>query len=147
MAAAKVVGRRAICSTVYPSAKVISRVSPEATVPVRHRARTSRHGLGGARQFVAANVAALGAECPASSTVVGQGISARQSVRAELRISSSDPSIHLPSGATHDVQEARPSRAGSRAGIDEEIDRQVPPRSRSSWAALERAIWRIADAS
>src|SRR5919109_2078911 len=58
----------------------VDRVSPEAPVPVV-TVHASRHGLGGAAN-VAANVAALGAECRLVA-VVGQD-QRGESVRAEL---------------------------------------------------------------
>src|ERR671922_792940 len=58
----------------------VERVSPEAPVPVV-TVHASRHGLGGAAN-VAANVAALGAECRLVA-VVGQDARAA-SVREEL---------------------------------------------------------------
>src|SRR3989454_12122773 len=58
----------------------VDRVSPEAPVPVV-TVHASRHGLGGAAN-VAANVAALGADCRLVA-VVGED-QRGQSVRAEL---------------------------------------------------------------
>ena len=98
----------------------VDRVSPEAPVPVV-TVRASRHGLGGAAN-VAANVAALGAECRLVA-VVGDDTRGA-SVRTEL------DDLHLSSNYLV-VDSARPTTSKTRVvargqqmlRIDEEIGR------------------------
>src|SRR5712664_4364737 len=121
----------------------VDRVSPEAPVPVV-TVHASRHGLGGAAN-VAANVAALGAECRLVAVVGNdtRGASVRTELE-DLRLSSD----YLVTDA------ARPTTSKTRVvargqqmlRIDEEVDEPIPARTMEIVAAaLERAM-RDADA-
>ncbi len=121
----------------------VDRVSPEAPVPVV-AVHASRHGLGGAAN-VAANVAALGAECRLVA-VVGQDTRGT-SVRTEL------DDLHLSTSYLV-TDPGRPTTSKTRVvargqqmlRIDEEIDNPISARVMEQLgAALERAL-RDADA-
>jgi D-beta-D-heptose 7-phosphate kinase/D-beta-D-heptose 1-phosphate adenosyltransferase len=121
----------------------VDRVSPEAPVPVV-TVHASRHGLGGAAN-VAANVAALGAECRLVA-VVGNDTRG-MSVRTELE------DLHLSSDFLV-TDSARPTTSKTRVvargqqmlRIDEEIEDPISARVMEQLAgALERAL-RDADA-
>src|SRR6266704_996102 len=116
----------------------VDRVSPEAPVPVV-AVHASRHGLGGAAN-VAANVAALGAECRLVA-VVGQDTRGT-SVRTEL------DDLHL-SISYLVTDPGRPTTSKTRVvargqqmlRIDEEIDNPISARVMEQLgAALERAM-------
>ncbi len=116
----------------------VDRVSPEAPVPVV-TVHASRHGLGGAAN-VAANVAALGAECRLVA-VVGQD-QRGESVRAELE------DLRLKSDYLV-VDAARPTTSKTRVvargqqmlRIDEEIEDPISAKVMEQLArALERAL-------
>src|SRR5467141_2692181 len=81
----------------------VDRVSPEAPVPVV-TVHASRHGLGGAAN-VAANVAALGAECRLVA-VVGQD-QPGHSVRAELEDLKLDPTYLITDAARPTTSKTR----------------------------------------
>jgi D-beta-D-heptose 7-phosphate kinase/D-beta-D-heptose 1-phosphate adenosyltransferase len=116
----------------------VERISPEAPVPVV-TVQNRRHALGGAAN-VAANVAAIGAECRLVA-VVGDDPRA-DSIRAELaqaRLSDA----HLT------VAAARPTTSKTRVvargqqmlRIDEEVEEAIPARAMEQvGAALERAM-------
>ena len=88
----------------------VDRVSPEAPVPVV-TVHASRHGLGGAAN-VAANVAALGAECRLVA-VVGQDARGT-SVRSELDDLNLSTSISSPIPDVPRPRRRASSRAASR---------------------------------
>src|SRR5256885_10530426 len=116
----------------------VDRVSPEAPVPVV-RVRASRHGLGGAAN-VAANVAALGADCRLVAVVGQDGRAA--SVRQELD--------DLKLSAEHlVVDHGRPTTSKTRVvargqqmlRIDEEIEDPISAKVMEQLGrALERAL-------
>src|SRR2546427_7192610 len=121
----------------------VDRVSPEAPVPVV-TVHASRHGLGGAAN-VAANVAALGADCRLVAVVGNDTRGA--SVRTELE------DLHLSSSYLV-TDPGRPTTSKTRVvargqqmlRIDEEIEDPVSARVMEQLgAALERAL-RDADA-
>ena len=122
---------------------VVDRVSPEAPVPVV-TVHASRHALGGAAN-VAANVAAMGAECRLVA-VVGNDPRG-ESVRTELG------DVRLDAGFLV-VDDGRPTTSKTRVvargqqmlRIDEEIEEPIGARTMEQVvAALERAM-RDADA-
>ena len=121
----------------------VDRVSPEAPVPVV-TVHASRHALGGAAN-VAANVAAMGAECRLVA-VVGNDPRG-ESVRTELGDVRLDPGYLV-------VDDGRPTTSKTRVvargqqmlRIDEEIEEPIGARTMEQVvAALERAM-RDADA-
>ena len=121
----------------------VDRVSPEAPVPVV-TVHASRHGLGGAAN-VAANVAALGADCRLVAVVGNDTRGA--SVRTELE------DLHLSSDYVI-TDAARPTTSKTRVvargqqmlRIDEEIEDPISARIMEQLGgALERAL-RDADA-
>src|SRR6059036_1176244 len=116
----------------------VDRISPEAPVPVV-TVHASRHGLGGAAN-VAANVAALGAECRLVA-VVGDDTRGA-SVRTELE------DLHLSSDFVL-TDAGRPTTSKTRVvargqqmlRIDEEIEEPIPARTMEIVAGqLERAM-------
>jgi D-beta-D-heptose 7-phosphate kinase/D-beta-D-heptose 1-phosphate adenosyltransferase len=116
----------------------VDRVSPEAPVPVV-AVHASRHGLGGAAN-VAANVAALGAECRLVA-VVGDDPRAA-SVRAELddlRLSADFLVVDASRPTTSKTRVV--ARGQQMLRIDEEIDDPISARIMEQLgAALERAL-------
>jgi len=116
----------------------VDRVSPEAPVPVV-TVHASRHGLGGAAN-VAANVAALGAECRLVA-VVGQD-QRGESVRAELddlRLSSDYLVVDAARPTTSKTRVV--ARGQQMLRIDEEIEDPISAKVMEQLArALERAL-------
>ncbi len=121
----------------------VDRVSPEAPVPVV-TVHASRHGLGGAAN-VAANVAALGAECRLVA-VVGED-QRGQSVRAELEDLKLTSSFVITDTARPTTSKTRVVARGQQMlRIDEEIEDPISARVMEQLGtALERAL-RDADA-
>jgi D-glycero-beta-D-manno-heptose-7-phosphate kinase len=121
----------------------VDRVSPEAPVPVV-TVHASRHGLGGAAN-VAANVAALGAECRLVA-VVGQDARG-ESVRAELDDLKLSGDYLVTDGARPTTSKTRVVARGQQMlRIDEEIEDPISARVMEQLGgALERAL-RDADA-
>jgi D-beta-D-heptose 7-phosphate kinase/D-beta-D-heptose 1-phosphate adenosyltransferase len=121
----------------------VDRVSPEAPVPVV-TVHASRHGLGGAAN-VAANVAALGAECRLVA-VVGQDARG-ESVRAELDDLKLSSDYLVTDGARPTTSKTRVVARGQQMlRIDEEIEDPISARVMEQLGgALERAL-RDADA-
>src|SRR5213594_312930 len=121
----------------------VDRVSPEAPVPVV-AVHASRHGLGGAAN-VAANVAALGAECRLVA-VIGQdarGTSVRDELD-DLHLSTSYLVTHPGRPTTSKTRVV--ARGQQMLRIDEEIEDPISARVMEQLgAALERAM-RDADA-
>src|SRR6267142_2619796 len=112
----------------------VDRVSPEAPVPVV-TVHASRHGLGGAAN-VAANVAALGAECRLVA-VVGQD-SRGESVKAELDDLDLSSKFLVADAARPTTSKTRVVARGQQMlRIDEEIE---DPISAKIMEQLERAL-------
>ncbi|MFN2571787.1 MAG: bifunctional heptose 7-phosphate kinase/heptose 1-phosphate adenyltransferase [Gemmatimonadales bacterium] len=114
------------------------RVSPEAPVPVV-TVHASRHGLGGAAN-VAANVAALGAECRLVAVV---GADTRgTSVRTELEdLRLSAEFLVVDSGRPTTAKTRVVARGQQMLRIDEEIDAPLSARVMEQVGqALERAL-------
>src|SRR5438876_3137915 len=100
----------------------VDRVSPEAPVPVV-TVHASRHGLGGAAN-VAANVAALGADCRLVA-VVGEDPRG-PSVRTELEDLKLDPSYLITDAARPTTTKTRVVASGQQMlRIDEGVDEPV----------------------
>src|SRR5881397_1925482 len=127
---------------VYLSGEV-ERISPEAPVPVV-TVHASRHALGGAAN-VAANVAAIGAECRLVAVV---GADARgESVKAELDDEKLGTQYLVTDATRPTTSKTRVVARGQQMlRIDEEIDNPISARVMEQLgAALERAL-RDADA-
>jgi len=121
----------------------VDRVSPEAPVPVV-TVHASRHALGGAAN-VAANVAAIGAECRLVAVV---GADQRgESVRAELEDGKLSASYLVTDTSRPTTSKTRVVARGQQMlRIDEEIEHPISARVMEQLgAALERAM-RDADA-
>jgi D-beta-D-heptose 7-phosphate kinase/D-beta-D-heptose 1-phosphate adenosyltransferase len=121
----------------------VDRVSPEAPVPVV-TVHASRHALGGAAN-VAANVAAIGAECRLVAVV---GADARaESVRAELEDGKLSTEYLVVDTSRPTTSKTRVVARGQQMlRIDEEIEHPISARVMEQLgAALERAM-RDADA-
>src|SRR6266481_3686482 len=116
----------------------VDRVSPEAPVPVV-TVHASRHGLGGAAN-VAANVAALGADCRLVA-VVGED-QRGQSVRTELEDLKLDPTYLITDAARPTTSKTRVVARGQQMlRIDEEIEDPVSAKVMEQLGrALERAL-------
>src|SRR5258707_1110776 len=116
----------------------VDRVSPEAPVPVV-TVHASRHGLGGAAN-VAANVAALGADCRLVA-VVGED-QRGQSVRAELDDLRLNSSFLITDSARPTTSKTRVVARGQQMlRIDEEIDDPISAKVMERLArALEHAL-------
>ena len=116
----------------------VDRVSPEAPVPVV-TVHASRHGLGGAAN-VAANVAALGAECRLVA-VIGQDARA-ESVRSELEDLKLSSSFLVTDAARPTTSKTRVVARGQQMlRIDEEIEDPVSAKVMERLGkALERAL-------
>jgi len=116
----------------------VDRVSPEAPVPVV-TVHASRHGLGGAAN-VAANVAALGADCRLVA-VVGED-QRGQSVRAELDDLRLNSSFLITDSARPTTSKTRVVARGQQMlRIDEEIDDPISAKVMEKLArALEHAL-------
>ncbi len=114
------------------------RVSPEAPVPVV-TVHASRHGLGGAAN-VAANVAALGAECRLVA-VVGED-QRGQSVRAELDDLKLSSAFVVTDASRPTTSKTRVVARGQQMlRIDEEIDDPISARVMEQLCnGLERAL-------
>ena len=122
MAATKIVVLETPCSSYLVGE--VDRVSPAAPVPVV-TVRASRHGLGGAAN-VAANVAALGAECRLVA-VIGQD--ARESVRTELDDLKLNSSFLITDAARPTTSRPAWWRAGSKCcGSTRRSKTLFPPR-------------------
>src|SRR6266511_1602374 len=121
----------------------VDRVSPEAPVPVV-TVHASRHGLGGAAN-VAANVAALGAECRLVA-VVGDDTRGA-SVRTELEDLKLSSAFLVTDAARPTTSKTRVVARGQQMlRIDEEIENPISARIMEQLGgALERAL-RDADA-
>lgn len=114
------------------------RISPEAPVPVV-TVHTRRYALGGAAN-VAANVAAIGAECRLVGVV---GDDARgDSLRAELAQSRLSDRHIVVAAARPTTSKTRVTARGQQVvRIDEEVDDPIPePTTAKLVAALERAM-------
>ena len=137
MAATKVVVVGDAMLDVYLVGEV-DRVSPEAPVPVV-TVHASRHGLGGAAN-VAANVAALGADCRLVA-VVGED-QRGQSVRAELDDLRLNSSFLITDSARPTTSKTRVVARGQQMlRIDEEIDDPISAKVMEKLArALEHAL-------
>jgi len=137
MAGAKVVVVGDAMLDVYLVGEV-DRVSPEAPVPVV-TVHASRHGLGGAAN-VAANVAALGADCRLVA-VVGED-QRGQSVRAELDDLRLNSSFLITDSARPTTSKTRVVARGQQMlRIDEEIDDPISAKVMEKLArALEHAL-------
>ncbi len=137
MAATKVVVVGDAMLDVYLVGEV-DRVSPEAPVPVV-TVHASRHGLGGAAN-VAANVAALGADCRLVA-VVGED-QRGQSVRAELDDLKLNSSFLITDSARPTTSKTRVVARGQQMlRIDEEIDDPISAKVMEKLArALEHAL-------
>ncbi len=116
----------------------VDRVSPEAPVPVV-TVRASRHGLGGAAN-VAANVAALGADCRLVA-VVGED-QRGESVRAELDDLKLNSSFLVTDAGRPTTSKTRVVARGQQMlRIDEEIEDQISAKVMEKLGrALERAL-------
>src|SRR5204863_509900 len=116
----------------------VDRVSPEAPVPVV-TVHASRHGLGGAAN-VAANVAALGADCRLVA-VVGED-QRGQSVRGELDDLKLNSSYLITDAARPTTSKTRVVARGQQMlRIDEEIEDPVSAKVMEQLGrALERAL-------
>ncbi|MGH7519738.1 MAG: bifunctional heptose 7-phosphate kinase/heptose 1-phosphate adenyltransferase [Gemmatimonadales bacterium] len=116
----------------------VDRVSPEAPVPVV-TVHASRHGLGGAAN-VAANVAALGAECRLVA-VVGQD-QRGASVRTELEDLRLTPNFLVVDPARPTTSKTRVVARGQQMlRIDEEIEDPLSARVMEQLSkSLERAL-------
>ncbi|MDP3912034.1 MAG: bifunctional ADP-heptose synthase [Gemmatimonadales bacterium] len=120
----------------------VDRVSPEAPVPVV-KVRTRRHALGGAAN-VAANVAAIGADCRLVA-VIGDDPRG-DAVRAELLGRFSDHYLVVANARPTTSKTRVVARGQQMLRIDEEIDEPITARTMELVAtALERAM-RDADA-
>lgn len=114
------------------------RISPEAPVPVV-TVQTRRYALGGAAN-VAANVAAIGAECRLVGVV---GDDARgDSLRAELAQSRLSDRHIVVAAARPTTSKTRVTARGQQVvRIDEEVDDPIPESTTAKLvAALERAM-------
>jgi len=142
MAAAKIVVVGDAMLDVYLVGEV-DRVSPEAPVPVV-TVHASRHALGGAAN-VAANVAAIGAECRLVA-VVGDDTRG-ESVRAELTdVKLESAYLVVDAGRPTTSKTRVVARGQQMLRIDEEIEDPISARVMEQLsAALERAM-RDADA-
>jgi len=116
----------------------VDRVSPEAPVPVV-TVHASRHGLGGAAN-VAANVAALGADCRLVA-VVGED-QRGQSVRAELDDLKLNSSFLITDTARPTTSKTRVVARGQQMlRIDEEIEDPISAKVMEKLGrSLERAL-------
>ena len=116
----------------------VDRVSPEAPVPVV-TVHASRHGLGGAAN-VAANVAALGAECRLVA-VVGED-QRGQSVRAELDDLKLNSSFLITDTTRPTTSKTRVVARGQQMlRIDEEIEDPISAKVMEKLGrSLERAL-------
>src|SRR2546428_3247778 len=114
------------------------RISPEAPVPVV-RVRARRYGLGGAAN-VAANVAAIGAECRLVA-VIGDDVPG-EVLRAELERSQLSHEYIVPVSGRPTTSKTRVAARGQQVvRIDEEVDDPIPPPTEAKVAAqLERAM-------
>jgi D-beta-D-heptose 7-phosphate kinase/D-beta-D-heptose 1-phosphate adenosyltransferase len=120
----------------------VDRVSPEAPVPVV-KVRSRRHALGGAAN-VAANVAAIGADCRLVA-VIGDDPRG-DAVRAELLGRFSDHYLVVANARPTTSKTRVVARGQQMLRIDEEIDEPITARTMELVAtALERAM-RDADA-
>src|SRR5882762_4943889 len=110
----------------------VDRVSPEAPVPVV-TVHASRHGLGGAAN-VAANVAALGAECRLVAVVGNDTRGA--SVRTELEDLKLNSNFLVTDAGRPTTSKTRVVARGQQMlRIDEEIEeRRVGKECRSRWS-------------
>src|SRR5207302_9241385 len=114
------------------------RISPEAPVPVV-AVRTRRTALGGAAN-VAANVAAIGAECRLVAVI---GDDARgDSFRAELAQNRLRDEHIVVAAARPTTSKTRVTARGQQVvRIDEEVEDPIPPRTEEQLAAkLQRAM-------
>ncbi|MGH7529127.1 MAG: bifunctional heptose 7-phosphate kinase/heptose 1-phosphate adenyltransferase [Gemmatimonadales bacterium] len=120
----------------------VDRVSPEAPVPVVS-VKSRRHALGGAAN-VAANVAAIGAECRLVAVI---GDDARgDALRAELLGRLSDTYLVTANARPTTSKTRVVARGQQMLRIDEEIEEAIPARTMELVAtALDRAM-RDADA-
>src|SRR5882672_6402021 len=116
----------------------VDRVSPEAPVPVV-TVHASRHGLGGAAN-VAANVAALGAECRLVTVVGNDPPSA--ALQAELaRQGLADEYSVVVAGRPTTSKTRVTARGQQIVRIDEEVEDPISPRTEERIAAqLQRAM-------
>ena len=116
----------------------VDRVSPEAPVPVV-TVHASRHGLGGAAN-VAANVAALGAECRLVA-VVGEDTRGA-SVRTELEDLHLSSNFVITDGGRPTTSKTRVVARGQQMlRIDEEIDDPISAKVMDQLGrSLERAL-------
>ncbi len=137
MAGARIVVLGDAMLDVYLTGEV-DRISPEAPVPVV-TVHGRRHALGGAAN-VAANVAAIGAECRLVAVI---GDDARgDSVRAELAQARLADSYLTVAAARPTTSKTRVVARGQQMlRIDEEVDEPIPARTMEIVAGeLERAM-------
>jgi D-beta-D-heptose 7-phosphate kinase/D-beta-D-heptose 1-phosphate adenosyltransferase len=141
MATAKIVVLGDAMLDVYLLGEV-DRVSPEAPVPVVS-VQSRRHALGGAAN-VAANVAAIGAECRLVA-VLGDDVRG-DAVRAELLGRLTDHYLVVANARPTTSKTRVVARGQQMLRIDEEVDGPIPTRTMDLvTTALERAM-RDADA-